>query len=179
MLPEELIKNIRFLGHASLKIKLGNKTIFVDLWKIKEEKDKADIILVTHSHYDHYSELDIKKIAKETTILLSCKEVVSQTSVKNKHVLLPFEETKIDDITIQGFPAYNINKPFHPKSNNWLGFIIKHKDISIYIAGELIYETVKYPPETKIVWYGVNQQGEQVASGVYIYYLCTIPPGYL
>ena len=98
MLPEELIKNIQFLGHASLKIKLGNKTIFVDLWKIKEEKDKADIILVTHPHYDHYSELDIKKIAKETTILLSCKEVVSQTSVKNKRVLLPFEEAKIDDI---------------------------------------------------------------------------------
>jgi L-ascorbate metabolism protein UlaG (beta-lactamase superfamily) len=47
-----------------------------------------------------------------------------------------FEETKIDDITIQGFPAYNINKPFHPKSNNWLGFIIKHRDVSIYIAGD-------------------------------------------
>ena len=105
MPPEEIVKNIQFLGHASLKIKLGNKTIFVDPWKIKEEKDKADIILVTHPHYDHYSEIDIKKIAKDTTILLSCKEVVSQTSVKNKHVLLPFEETKIDDITIQGFPA--------------------------------------------------------------------------
>jgi L-ascorbate metabolism protein UlaG (beta-lactamase superfamily) len=136
MLPEKIIKNIQFLGHASLKIKLAGKTIFVDPWKIKEEKDKADIILVTHPHYDHYSEIDIKKIAKETTILLSCKEVVSQTSVKNKRVLLPFEEAKIDDITIQGFPAYNINKPFHPKSNNWLGFIIKHKDVSIYIAGD-------------------------------------------
>jgi len=136
MPPEEIIKNIQFLGHASLKIKLADKTIFVDPWKIKEEKDKADIILVTHPHYDHYSEIDIKKIAKETTILLSCKEVVSQTSVKNRRVLLPFEETKIDDITIQGFPAYNINKPFHPKSNNWLGFIIRHKDISIYIAGD-------------------------------------------
>jgi L-ascorbate metabolism protein UlaG (beta-lactamase superfamily) len=136
MTPEEIVKNIQFLGHASLKIKLGNKTIFVDPWKIKEEKDKADIILVTHPHYDHYSEIDIKKIAKDTTILLSCKEVVSQTSVKNRRVLLPFEETKIDDITIQGFPAYNINKPFHPKSNNWLGFIIKHNDISIYIVGD-------------------------------------------
>jgi len=136
MSPEEIIKNIQFLGHASLKIKLGNKTIFVDPWKIKEEKDKADIILVTHPHYDHYSEIDIKKIAKDTTILLSCKEVISQTSVKNKRVLLPFEETKIDDITIQGFPAYNINKPFHPKSNNWLGFVIKHNDVSIHIAGD-------------------------------------------
>jgi len=136
MSPEEIVKNIQFLGHASLKIKLEGKTIFVDPWKIKEEKDKADIILVTHPHYDHYREIDIKKITKDTTILLSCKEVVSQTSVKNKRVLLPFEEAKIDDITIQGFPAYNINKPFHPKSNNWLGFIIKHRDISIYIAGD-------------------------------------------
>jgi L-ascorbate metabolism protein UlaG (beta-lactamase superfamily) len=50
MTPEEIVKNIQFLGHASLKIKLEGKIIFVDPWKIKEEKDKADIILVTHPH---------------------------------------------------------------------------------------------------------------------------------
>ncbi len=68
--------------------------------------------------------------------MLSCKEVISKTSVKNKKVLLSFEEVKTNDITIQGFPAYNINKPFHPKENNWLGFIIKHNDVLIYIAGD-------------------------------------------
>ena len=135
MLSEEIVKTIQFLVHASLKLKLSDKIIFIDPWKIKE-KEKADIILVTHPHYDHYSEEDIQKIAKDTTLLLSCKEVVQQTKVKNKKILLPFEEVKIDDITIQGFPAYNVNKHFHPKTNNWLGFIIKYKDVSIYIAGD-------------------------------------------
>jgi len=135
MLSEEIVKTIQFLVHASLKLKLSDKIIFIDPWKIKE-KEKADIILVTHPHYDHYSEEDIQKIAKDTTLLLSCKEVVQQTKVKNKKILLPFEEVKINDITIQGFPAYNVNKHFHPKTNNWLGFIIKYKDVSIYIAGD-------------------------------------------
>ncbi len=136
MSTEETVKNIKFLGHASVKINLAGKMIFVDPWKVVEEKDKADIILVTHPHYDHYSEIDIEKVAKATTVMLSCQEVISKTSVKNKKVLLPFEEVKINDITIQGFPAYNINKPFHPKENNWLGFVIKHNDVSIYIAGD-------------------------------------------
>ena len=136
MSTEEIVKNIKFLGHASVKINLAGKIIFVDPWKVAEEKDKADIILVTHPHYDHYSEIDIKKVAKATTVMLSCQEVISKTSVKNKKVLLPFEEVKINDITIQGFPAYNINKPFHPKENNWLGFVIKYNDVSIYIAGD-------------------------------------------
>jgi len=135
MLVEEIIKNIKFLGHSSVKLTVAGKIIFVDPWKIKE-KDKADIILVTHPHFDHYSEEDVQKITKDTTILLSCKEVVQQTKVKNKKVLLPFEEEKIEDISIQGFPAYNVNKHFHPKTNNWLGFVIKYKDISIYIAGD-------------------------------------------
>jgi len=135
MLVEEIIKNIKFLGHSSVKLTVAGKIIFIDPWKIKE-KDKADIILVTHPHFDHYSEEDVQKITKNTTILLSCKEVVQQTKVKNKKVLLPFEEEKIEDISIQGFPAYNVNKHFHPKTNNWLGFVIKYKDVSIYIAGD-------------------------------------------
>lgn len=135
MLVEEIIKNIKFLGHSSVKLTVAGKIIFIDPWKIKE-KDKADIILVTHPHFDHYSEEDVQKITKDTTILLSCKEVVQQTKVKNKKVLLPFEEEKIEDISIQGFPAYNVNKHFHPKTNNWLGFVIKYKDVSIYIAGD-------------------------------------------
>jgi len=136
MNAEEIIKNIKFLGHATVKLKIAEKIIFVDPWKIKDTEEKADIILVTHPHFDHYSEEDIKKIAKDTTVLISCKDVVSQTSLKNKRQIQPFEETKIDDITIQGFPAYNVNKSFHPKSNNWLGFVIRHNDVSIYIAGD-------------------------------------------
>lgn len=133
---EDILSKIKHLSHATVKIELSGKNIFVDPWKIPLGIEKADIILVTHPHYDHYSEDDIQKIVKDTTIILSTKEVIEQTSVKNKKILLPNEEVKIDDIIIRGFPAYNINKPFHKKENNWLGFIIKYKEVSIYVAGD-------------------------------------------
>lgn len=132
----EILNGIKWLGHASLLLNIDNKNIYIDPWKLKEEHPKADIILVTHSHFDHYSEEDINKIKKEDSILFSSEDVVNQTSLKNKKVIKPFEEVKIDNILIKGFPAYNINKDFHPKKNNWLGFIIEKDGISVYIAGD-------------------------------------------
>lgn len=133
---DNIVKNIKWFGHASLLIKLDNKNIYIDPWKIKDSSHKADIILVTHLHFDHYSEDDIKKISTQKTILYSSVDVISKASVKNKKVIKPFEKLKIDNIEIEGFPAYNTNKDFHPKKNNWLGFIINYGNTKIYIAGD-------------------------------------------
>lgn len=133
---DDVIKNMKWLGHASLLIKIDNKNIYIDPWKIKDVSQKADIILVTHSHFDHYSEEDIKKISTQKTFLYSTEDVISKTSIKNKKIIKPFEKISIDNIEIEGFPAYNLNKDFHPKKNNWLGFIIRYADIKIYIAGD-------------------------------------------
>lgn len=133
---DDIVKSIKWLGHASILIKLDNKNIYIDPWKIKDTSQKADIILITHSHFDHYSEEDIKKISIQKTILYSSEDVISKTSIKNKKVIRPFEKVKIDDVEIEGFPAYNNTKDFHPKQNNWLGFIIGYKDTKIYIAGD-------------------------------------------
>lgn len=134
---ENFVKNnIVWFGHESTLIKAGDKNIFIDPWKLKDVKEKADIILITHLHFDHYSEDDIQKISTDKTILYSSQDVISQTKVKDKKVIKPFEEVKIDSITIKAMPAYNKNKDFHPKKNNWLGFIITYNNISVYIAGD-------------------------------------------
>jgi len=130
-----MIEKIELLGHASIVLNLSKK-IYIDPWQIRDSVEKADIILITHPHYDHYSEEDIQKLAKDSTKLISCKEVVQKTKIKNKQVITPFEEIIVEDIIIRGYPAYNINKQFHPKSNNWLGFIIIHNNVSYYIAGD-------------------------------------------
>lgn len=128
--------NIVWFGHESILIRAGNKKIFIDPWKLKDVKEKADIILITHSHFDHYSEDDIQKISTDKTILYSSEDVVSQTKVKNKKVIKPFEELKSDGIIIKAMPAYNKNKDFHPKRNNWLGFIVSYDNISVYVTGD-------------------------------------------
>jgi len=130
-----MIDQIKWLGHASLLMEFCGKVICIDPWKIKENI-KADVILVTHSHFDHFSEDDIQKISTKDTVIYSSADVIEKTSLNNKHVIKPFEEVKIDLLEIKGFPAYNINKNFHPKENQWLGFIIKCNDFSIYVAGD-------------------------------------------
>lgn len=133
---KKIIDDIKWLGHSSILIKAGEKNIFIDPCKLKNFDDKADIILITHPHYDHYSEDDIKKISFDGTVLYSCKEVILQTTVKNKVMIEPYEEVKNEDIKIKAFPAYNINKDFHPKKNKWIGFIIDYLNTKIYISGD-------------------------------------------
>jgi L-ascorbate metabolism protein UlaG (beta-lactamase superfamily) len=141
-----MLDKIKYLGHASILIEdICGKIIYIDPWKIKDNSIKADIILVTHPHFDHFSEEDIKKISNDKTVLYSCREVIEKTSLKNKYVIKPFEEVKMDLLIIKGFPSYNINENFHPKENQYLGFIIKCNNFSIYIAGDtdLIEEAKK------------------------------------
>lgn len=128
-----MIENIKWLGHASVLIEREGKVIYVDPWKLKTAK-KADLILVTHSHYDHFSIEDINKIMGKDTVLISTEDVVSKMG--KGIVLLPGEKKQLGWVEIEGVPAYNIGKSFHPKESKNLGFLIKFPDSSIYIGGD-------------------------------------------
>lgn len=137
---EEQKINIQVLCHSSIKI-TGEKTIYIDPFKINTQYQDADIILITHDHYDHYSPEDIKKIIQPHTILV-CPETMqnqiqeSQLKPENILTVTPNEAYQISNIKIETIPAYNINKPFHPKANNWVGYIITINNKRYYIAGD-------------------------------------------
>lgn len=128
-----MIENIKWLGHASFKIK-KDKVIYIDPWKIKET-EPADIILISHSHFDHFSVDDIKKIQTNKTTVVVPKDCAKQLSGKVK-VIKPGDSITIDGIDIEGVPAYNPSKQFHPKANQWLGFVITIGTTRIYYAGD-------------------------------------------
>jgi len=128
-----MIENIKWLGHASILIEKDGKVIYVDPWKLKNGKE-ADLILITHSHYDHFSIEDINKIMGKETVLIGPKDVVSKMGKGIS--LLPGEKKQLDWVEIEGVFAYNIGKSFHPKESNNLGFLIKFPDASIYIGGD-------------------------------------------
>jgi len=132
----KMVENIKWLGHASILIEKDGKSIYIDPWKLKKVDKKADAILITHSHYDHCSIEDINKIVTDTTVVIGSPDSLAQVKKGNKKTLSPGGEIDLGWVKINGVPAYNINKNFHPKSNNWLGFVIKFKDGSIYIAGD-------------------------------------------
>lgn len=135
-----MINNISINCHSSIKIN-GEKVIYVDPYKIKGINNDADLIFITHEHYDHYSIEDINKIKKSNTRFIVPK------SMKNRLIIDRISESDIisvdvknkynvDDIEFETIPAYNINKSFHPKNNNWVGYIININNIKYYIAGD-------------------------------------------
>jgi len=124
---------IQWLGHASVKIK-GEKTIYIDPWKLKSGVDKADIILVTHSHHDHFSPEDIERIKKYGTALITPYGAAG-IGGDIRHVK-PGDILNIGSIRIEAVSAYNIYKSFHPKANNWCGYVVDMGGKRYYHAGD-------------------------------------------
>lgn len=130
---------IIWLGHSGFKLKINGKIIYIDPFQISET-EKADIILITHSHYDHFSQQDLDKIVKDGTTLICTPDSQSKATRLNAKIELllaePGREFSIGDIKIKTIEAYNEKKPFHPKNEYWVGYIIQNDGLVIYHAGD-------------------------------------------
>lgn len=131
---EKIFKNLRWYGHASFAIK-ADKIIYIDPWKIPDSAPKADLILVTHSHFDHFSQNDINLLKKRGTILICSSDCVSKASGDVRGIT-PGEEIEVQGIKIKAVPSYNPSKSFHPRNNKWLGYIVTVNGVSVYHAGD-------------------------------------------
>ncbi len=132
----KMVEYIHWLGHDTFKI-LGEKVIYTDPFKIKK-KDTADIILITHEHFDHCSPDDIKKIQGPNTVIVATPDCAGKLS-GNVKTVKPGDKLTVDGVEIEAVPSYNINKPFHIKDKNWVGYIFTLKGQRIYIAGDTDY----------------------------------------
>ena len=133
-----MLNNIEVLIHSSIKFS-KDIIIYFDPYKINKEYHDADIIFITHSHYDHYSPLDIKKVIKDNTIIVCPKDVKEELlklDIKNIIEVVPNKDYEVLNIKFKTIPAYNINKNFHPKENNWIGYLINYNNVKYYIAGD-------------------------------------------
>lgn len=131
---EKTYKALKWYGHASFAIE-SEKVIYIDPWKIPESAPKADLICVTHSHFDHFSKEDINRLKKEGTIIICTSDCLSPGSGHVKY-MTPGQEIEIQGIKIKAVPAYTPNKRFHPRAKNWLGYVITIEGISVYHAGD-------------------------------------------
>ncbi len=132
---ESFVKEkIKWLGHAAFRIEGDKATVYIDPWKLKGDVP-ADVVLITHSHYDHLSESDVKKISKPSTVIAGPPDCKAGFGAAFK-AISPGESRTIGDITVEAVPAYNTDKQFHPKKNNWLGFIVTVDGVRIYHAGD-------------------------------------------
>lgn len=125
---------IQWLGHASFLIRDGI-TIYIDPWKLKRAEPKADLILISHSHYDHFSPPDIEKIGGEKTRVIGAGDLKAKLK-GNFEPAEPGQTFTVGEVTVRTVPAYNTHKNFHPRENNWLGFLIDIGGETIYYSGD-------------------------------------------
>ncbi len=152
---------LRWYGHDTFTIK-NNVTVCIDPYKLTKPLS-ADIVLISHNHFDHLSEDDLSKVTNQNTIIVAPNECISQLSkIKNKKIIpiIPNEEKTINDIRIKTIPAYNIDKinpdtkkPFHPKEDGKIGFIVTVNGVSVYHTGDsdLIPEMTDLKPDVLLV----------------------------
>jgi len=138
-----MIENIHWLGHDTFKIS-GEKVIYTDPFNIKK-KDAADIILITHEHYDHCSPDDVQKIQKAGTVIVVPHDCAGKLS-GDVRAVKPGDKLTVNGIEIEAVPAYNTNKQFHTKSREWVGYIITVNGQRIYLAGD-----TDFIPEMKTI----------------------------
>ena len=146
---------ISWLGHASFKINTNGKVIYIDPYEI-QEVETADIVLITHPHYDHLSISDLQKILTPNTIILGTIDCTSKFAgkINSKYeIISPGVKKIVNGFELEVVAAYNTDKRFHPKENGWVGYIINIDGVKIYHAGDtdLIPEMEHYKTDIAIL----------------------------
>lgn len=130
----DVVKNITWLGHDGFLIKGDDRVIVIDPFQVNQ-CEPADIILISHEHYDHCSPKDVNKIRKDSTVVVTEAQSAKKLS-GDVRVVQPGDKLTVSGIPIEAVPSYNTNKSFHPKENGWLGFIVTVDGVRIYHAGD-------------------------------------------
>lgn len=139
--------NITINTQSSIRIE-GSKTIYIDPFKRNKATHDADIIFITHAHYDHYDEPSLKSAANKDSVIVCPASMLAEVTALNARGrkqdkeedvigMKAGEKTEVaEGITVEAVPAYNLNKNFHPKANGWLGYVITMDGVRYYAAGD-------------------------------------------
>jgi L-ascorbate metabolism protein UlaG (beta-lactamase superfamily) len=130
---EEMAQKMVWLGHDGFRID-AEKKIYFDPYDISPGP-KADLILVSHEHFDHCSPDDVSKIQGPETVIITDKTSAEKLT-GNVRIIAPGESMSLEGIQIEAVPSYNRDKDFHPKQKGWLGFIVEVDGVRIYHAGD-------------------------------------------
>ena len=129
-----MIDNLHWLGHDAFRID-GPPAVYIDPYQLGEGLPAADLILITHDHFDHLSLPDIAKICVKGTVFVAPKEVAAKMR-EPVRTIAPGEAISVKGVKVRAVPAYNTNKTFHPKGDGKVGFVITLGGVTYYHAGD-------------------------------------------
>jgi len=134
-----MVENVHWLGHAGFRVD-GPTILYFDPFKLSDGSKKADIIFITHEHFDHLSWDDIRLIATKDTVIVcdktSAKKLGKQIECREVTAMAPGDKYDLEGIAVEAVSAYNTNKPFHTKASQKVGYIVTVRGVRIYHAGD-------------------------------------------
>jgi L-ascorbate metabolism protein UlaG (beta-lactamase superfamily) len=136
-----MLENIHWLGHDSFRVD-GSVTVYVDPWKLPAGQPQADVVLVTHDHFDHFSMDDIRAIAGPDTVVVGPAAVTGELEDMATVTVAPGEAVDVHGLEVQAVPAYNLDKfrepgkPYHPREAGYVGYVFTVDGVRYYHAGD-------------------------------------------
>jgi L-ascorbate metabolism protein UlaG (beta-lactamase superfamily) len=125
---------IKWINHASFRLAADANVVYIDPWKLDFSPHDADVVFVSHSHHDHLSPEDIRKVSKGDTAVIAPAETVAKLHAAN--AVDPGQEITVKGVTVEAVAAYNVGKSFHPKANQWCGAVFTMGGQRVYYAGD-------------------------------------------
>ncbi|MEZ0319459.1 MAG: MBL fold metallo-hydrolase [Pyrobaculum sp.] len=138
--------HISWLGHDSFRIVKGGVVVYIDPYQLQVSEPKADVILVTHEHFDHCDPPSIQKIAKPSTQVVAprvARQCVAR-AVQSVVEVAPGQVLTLGELKITAYPAYNLNKfrdpargvVFHPREDGRVAYLLEWGGVRIFHAGD-------------------------------------------
>ncbi|MBI4539635.1 MAG: MBL fold metallo-hydrolase [Gemmatimonadetes bacterium] len=129
-----ILRGVTWFKQAAIRVRSGGRVLYVDPWGVPAG-EVADYVLLTHPHYDHFSEGDIARIRGPRTQMIEPASMRKQFEDAD-HFLRPGDLLQLDGLDVLAVPAYNVAKRFHPRESGWLGYIFTLGDVTYYHAGD-------------------------------------------
>jgi L-ascorbate metabolism protein UlaG (beta-lactamase superfamily) len=130
----QMLRRLHWLGHASFRLD-GPPAIYIDPYELEGDPPQAGIILVSHEHYDHCSPADVGRICGPDTVIVASRSAARKLR-GDVRALAPGERVKLGEIEVEAVPAYNVDKPFHPRRGGHVGFVVTVDSERLYFAGD-------------------------------------------
>ena len=135
-----LQEHIRVNAHSSVRLELAGKVVYVDPFSLREAPHDADLIFLTHDHFDHFSPEDVARVDKPDTVFVlpasMAEKAASVTGSRRVVAVVPGDRGEAEGIGFEAVPAYNPGKRFHPRAKGWVGYVLAAEGLRFYVAGD-------------------------------------------
>jgi L-ascorbate metabolism protein UlaG (beta-lactamase superfamily) len=139
-----LVDSLDWLGHAGFRLRIGPAAVYIDPYRVSSDAPKADLVLITHDHYDHFSPQDLERIAHDRTWVVAPATVAERVGGRVLSIAPgeTIEDELVRGVAVRAVAAYNTSKRnpegrvFHPRESGWVGFDLNVRGERLYHSGD-------------------------------------------